>query len=339
MEQTRIGIIGAGRIGLIHSEIIANLVSNARIVAISDIDEAHAAQALAITGARFEPDAHALIMSPDVDAVIVTSWDPTHEEFVRACIEAGKYVFCEKPLSNTSDGCRRIMDAEIAGGKRLLQVGFMRRFDENYRAFKRVLDSGTMGKVLMLHCSHRIMWPGGAKHTTDTLITRAVSHEFDINRWLLGEDYVSALVVRGRPSSYAEEGLEDPQLLVVRTESGVIIDIEISMHAKYGYQVSCEAVCDEGIVRLASPAAPDIRRDLMQSQAVCPDWHERFRRAYEVELLEWVESVRNGKIAGPSAWDGYQSSAVADVCVAAGEAKCELPVDIGVCPEFYRASE
>lgn len=336
MEQTRLGIIGAGRIGIIHSEIIASIVSDARVVAISDIDEEHARQALAITGARFEPDAHALIESPDIDAVLVTSWDPTHEEYVRACIEAGKYVFCEKPLSDTSEGCRRIMEAEIAGGKRLVQVGFMRRFDENYRALKRVIDSGEMGKVLMLHCSHRVPWPGGAKHTTDTLITRAVSHEFDINRWLLGEDYVSAQVVRGRPSSYAEEGLEDPQLLIVRTESGVIIDIEISMHAKYGYQVSCEAVCDEGTVRLASPAAPEIRRDLSMSQAVCPDWHERFRRAYEVELLEWVESVRNGKIVGPSAWDGYQSSAVADVCVAAGEAGCTLPVEIGECPEFYR---
>ena len=64
----------------------------------------------------------------------------------------------------------------------MLQVGYMRRFDEHYRALKRILDSGQMGKVLMLHCSHRIAWPGGAKHTTDTLITRAVSHEFDINR-------------------------------------------------------------------------------------------------------------------------------------------------------------
>ena len=338
MGQTGIGVIGAGRIGLIHCDIITNLVSNARIVAINDVDEEHAAQALELTGARFEADPQALIESPDVDAVLVTSWDPTHEQYVIACIKAGKYVFCEKPLSNTSDGCRRIMEAEIAGGKRLAQVGFMRRFDEHYRALKRVLDSGQMGKVLMLHCSHRVPWPGGAKHTTDTLITRAVSHEFDINRWLLGEDYATAQVVRGRPSSYAEEGLEDPQLVILRTQSGVVIDIEISMHAKYGYQVSCEAVCDEGTVRLASPAAPEIRRDLTMSQAVCPDWHERFRRAYEVELFEWVESVRNGKITGPSAWDGYQSSAVADVAVAAGEAHRELEVAIGTCPDFYRES-
>ena len=173
MGQTGIGVIGAGRIGLIHCGIIGSIVSDARVVAINDVDENHAAQALELTGARFEADAQALIEAPDVDAVIVASWDPTHEQYVRACIEAGKYAFCEKPLSNTSGGCRRIMEAEIAGGKRLVQVGFMRRFDENYRAFKRVLDSGTMGKTLMLHCRHRVPWPGGAKHTTDTLITRA----------------------------------------------------------------------------------------------------------------------------------------------------------------------
>jgi len=335
MDQTGIGVIGAGRIGLIHCEIITNLVSNARVVAISDVDEEHAAPALEITGARFEDDAQALIEAPDVEAVIVASWDPSHEQYVLACIEAGKYVFCEKPLADTAAGCQRIMDAEIAGGKRLLQVGYMRRFDENYRAFKHVLDSGVMGKVLMLHCAHRVPWPGGAKHTTETCITRALSHEFDVNRWLLGEDYVSAQVVRGRPSSFAEEGLEDPQLVILRTESGVIIDLEMSMHAKYGYQVTCEAVCDEGTVRLASPAAPEIRRDLAVSEAVCPDWHERFRRAYEVELAEWVDSVRAGKISGPSAWDGYQSGAVADVCVAAGEAGQVLDVVVGDAPDFY----
>ena len=80
MGQTGIGVIGAGRIGLIHCDIITNLVSNARIVAINDVDEEHAAQALKLTGARFEADPQALIESPDVDAVLVTSWDPTHEQ-------------------------------------------------------------------------------------------------------------------------------------------------------------------------------------------------------------------------------------------------------------------
>ena len=338
MAQTGIGIIGVGRIGLIHCEIITNAVADARIVAINDVDEAHAEQALALTGARFEPDPQTLIEADDVEAILVTSWDPTHEQYVRACIEAGKYVFCEKPLSNTSDGCRRIMDAEIAGGKRLLQVGFMRRYDEHYRALKRVLDSGEMGDVLMLHCSHRVPWPGGAKHTSDTLITRAVSHEFDVLRWLLGEDYATAQIVRGRSSSFAEEGLHDPQLVILKTKSGVVIDIEISMHAKYGYQVSTEAVCDEGTVRLASPAAPEIRCEGKMSQHVCPDWQERFGRAYVVELTEWVENLRAGKVVGPSAWDGYMSSAVADVAVEAGDAGTILEVSVGECPEFYRAN-
>ncbi len=336
MEQLGIGIIGVGRIGIIHCEIITNQLAGARIVAINDVDEEHAKDALAITGARFEPDPQSLIGAPDVDAVIVTSWDPTHEQYVIACLNEGKQVFCEKPLSDTSAGCKRIMDAEIAGGKRLLQVGFMRRFDEGYRAFKRVLDSGEMGRVNMIHCSHRVPWPGGAKHTSDTLITRALSHEFDIIRWLLGEDYVSAQTVRGRSSSYAEEGLFDPQLIILKTQSGIVIDAEISMHAKYGYEVSCEAVCDEGTVRMASPSTPVIRRGAFASQAVCSDWKDRFARAYVVELTEWVDAVRAGKITGPSAWDGYQSSAVADVCVEAGERGGVLPIAIGECPAFYR---
>lgn len=336
MDELRIGIIGIGRIGEIHCKVLTDFVAAARVVAISDPDEPRARKNADYCGARYEPDAQALIEAPDVDAVIVASWDPTHEQYVKACIEAGKYVFCEKPLSDTAEGCRRIMEAEEAGGKRLLQVGYMRRFDDSYRQLKAVLDGGSMGRVLMMHCYHRNPQPGGAKHTTETLITRALSHEFDITRWLLGEDYSDAQVVYGRSSKYAEEGLQDPQLVILHTQSGIAVAMEIGMHDRYGYEVACEALCDEGSVRLASPSAPQIRRDLAVSEAVTPGWQERFHHAYEVELSEWVDAVRAGNIVGPSAWDGYQSQTVADVCVEAGRTRRILPVEVGECPAFYR---
>ena len=81
-----------------------------------------------------------LIRDDAVDAVVVASWGPTHEEFVLACIAAGKPVFCEKPLATTVEACRRILDAEMAHGRRLVQVGFMRRYDAGYRAMKEAVD-------------------------------------------------------------------------------------------------------------------------------------------------------------------------------------------------------
>ena len=92
-----------------------------------------------------------LIEDPEVDAVVVASWGPTHEEYVLACIAAGKQVFCEKPLATTREACERILDAEVAAGQRLVMVGFMRRYDDGYRAMKAALDRGEIGAPLMFH--------------------------------------------------------------------------------------------------------------------------------------------------------------------------------------------
>jgi len=335
LSDLRIGVVGAGAIGTSHAKLLSNRISGAVVAAVNDVNEERAKQLALESGARYVRDPHELIHSGDVDAVLVTSWDATHEEYVVSALNSGKYVFCEKPLSPTSGGCRQIMEAEIAGGKRLLQVGFMRRFDEYYRQLKQVLADGMMGAPLMVHCHHRNQWPAGAVHTTDTLITRALSHEFDILRWLLEDDYVSAQMIRPAPSKYAEAGLLDPQQALLRTRRGICIDAEIAMHARYGYDIGCEIVCEEGSVFLPQPATPVLYWKGRKSREIYNGWKLRFMRAYETELNEWVSSVKKGAITGPSAWDGYVSSEVADICVKAGELDQRLPVDIGECPEFY----
>ena len=96
-----------------------------------------------------------LIDDADVDAVIVCSWGPTHEEYVLAAIAADKPVFCEKPLATTQEACLRIIDAENRLGHRVVQVGYMRRYDDAYRAMKAVVDSGDIGAPLIMHNTHR----------------------------------------------------------------------------------------------------------------------------------------------------------------------------------------
>ena len=110
-----------------------------------------------------------------MDAVIVTSIGSTHEGYVLAAIAAGKPVFCEKPLATTAAACKRILDAEVAWGKRLVQVGFMRRYDAGYRLLKEVVTEGVIGAPLIAHRN-----PGvGDDYTTDMAITDTVIHEID----------------------------------------------------------------------------------------------------------------------------------------------------------------
>ena len=150
-----IGVIGAGVMGAEHVRRLAAEVEGADVVAVADADLARAEAAAAGAGGRAYADPLALIRSDDVEAVVIASSDATHAGFVLACLAEGKPVLCEKPLAPTAEASLLVAEAEAASGRRLVQVGFMRRFDPAYVAMKEELDSGRLGAPLMLHCVHR----------------------------------------------------------------------------------------------------------------------------------------------------------------------------------------
>ncbi len=154
--SVRVGVIGVGMIGQDHIRRVTQVLTGGSVTAVNDVDAARAGQVAAgLPGAVTHPTAQDLIADGNVDAVLVASWGPAHEEQVVAAIAAGKPVFCEKPLAPSSDACLRILDAEMAAGRRLIQVGFMRRYDAGYRAMKATLDDGGIGAPLLMHCAHR----------------------------------------------------------------------------------------------------------------------------------------------------------------------------------------
>ena len=334
----QIGVIGCGAIGQDHIRRLTRTLSGAKVVAVTDIDPRHAHDAVATYGLSAEvyANGHDVIDAPDVQAVLVTSWGPTHEEFVLKAIARGKPVFCEKPLATTAEGCLRIVEAEQAHGRRLVQVGFMRPYDEGYRALKQVIASGRIGAPLMLHCAHRNQ-SVGERYTTDMAITDTLIHELDVLRWLLDDDYASAQVVYPRKSRHASSHLADPQMVLLETARGVRIDVEIFVNCQYGYDIQCEVVGEDGIAKLPDPPAVSTKHAASHATAIMTDWKERFIASYDVELQAFIDGVQQGALTGPSAWDGYAAAVAADACVRAQQSGAVEPIAMAARPAFYAA--
>ncbi|MBB5335391.1 myo-inositol 2-dehydrogenase/D-chiro-inositol 1-dehydrogenase [Pectinatus brassicae] len=268
-EFLQIGVVGTGAIGRTHIERINQTLQGAKVVACADANIDFCKSIAQKYNLKAFATGEEMITANEIDAVVVTTLDPFHEEYVMAAIKAGKFVFCEKPLAPEAKACKRIVDAEIAGGKQLVQVGFMRRYDPGYGQLKKLITSGKYGATLMLHCAHRN--PTAPGFTTDMPVENSMIHEIDVLRWLIGENYASAEVVFPKTTKFADGDLKDPQIMYLTTESGIRIDVESFVNCQYGYDIKCEVVCEKGVLNLPEPANAMVRSDAARITPICKD--------------------------------------------------------------------
>jgi myo-inositol 2-dehydrogenase/D-chiro-inositol 1-dehydrogenase len=329
-----IGIIGCGVMGSDHAAILHGSVAGGRLAAVQDFDPARAKALSARLGApRVMDSAEALIADPEIDAVLIASSDDSHARLALAAIAAGKPVLCEKPLAATLEGCREIVAAEIAGGRRLVHVGFMRRFDPGYHAMREALREGQLGRALFLHCIHRNKIAPDYI-TSDLVIANSTVHEMDIARFLLDDDHAAVTVVSGPLSRHS--AARQPQLVILETVGGVVVTVEMSPDATYGYEVQGELVGEDGTVSL-NPPRPIFRRYAGQEGvAIEEDWRPRFRDAYRLQLQEWIQAIQDGRPSpGASAWDGYQASRTAEAGLTALRTRQRVIIAEEPRPAFY----
>ena len=332
----RIGVIGTGMIGRDHTRRIQQVLTGAEVVALSDYNPAaaKAVQADLAPNAKVYDMGEDLIAASDVDAVLVCSTGSTHEAYVLAAIAAGKPCFCEKPLATTAAGAKNIVDAEVAGGRRLVQVGFMRRYDAGYRMLKHTLET-ELGAPLMVHAAHRNPTVP-EQYVTPMAIHDTLIHEIDVLRWLLDDDYVSAQVVFPRRTRHTHGKLADPQVVLLETAKGVRIDVEVFVNCRYGYDIQCQVVGEEGLANLPEPMAVVKRKDAKLQNEILTDWKDRFVASYDVELQDFINAAAKGTASGPTSWDGYVAAISSDACVEAQEKTGQIiPITLPARPALY----
>ena len=309
----KVGIIGTGGMGTRHISNIQNHTS-AHVIAVMDVDRERGQAAAEIAGkCKVYTNSEALITDPSVEAVVIASPDPFHAEAALGCIAAGKPTLCEKPLAMTLEDAKMVFDEEVAGGKRLMQLGFMREYDPAHRAVKEVVERGDLGDVVLFRGIHTGYALPKVRTVEDVIINSSV-HDIHSARWLL-QDEVEQV--------YVQRVVSDPKrpdtcrMLVTQLtfKNGSLGILEVNAEAPFGYQVDVELTGSKASVRTPRAFWPTIFTAGKEWQGIDDDWLMRFSLAYIYEVQAWVQSVIDGKPTGPSTWDGYAAMMVADACV------------------------
>lgn len=299
-----VGVIGTGVMGAEHARLLREQTAGAHLAAVCDADVGRATASA--QGATVFTDAHALIASTKVDAVVIASPDATHAGYALACLAAGKPALCEKPIAATAAEGLAIVQAEARLGRRLVTVGFMRRFDPAYAEMQAARAAGRIGDAVLLHNVHRNLaapdWFTGAMAVTNSFV-----HEIDISRWLLGSEMVSAQVTS------APGG--DPMMVTMQSDRGEIVSTEVHMNAGYGYHVHAQLVGRAGSVEMAAPTRVLTNLSNAQCFGFPSNWVPRFTEAYRLQMQAWVDAAKAGRTVGASAWDGYVTTAIAEQIV------------------------
>lgn len=244
------------------------------------------------------------------DAVIVASPDRFHAASLHAALDRGLPVLAEKPLTEDLEDAAELVNREAALGRRLIQLGFMRVYDERHRQVQAAL--APLGEVNHIRAVHRNAWNGG--RTVAQILVQSIVHDLHTIRWLS-----RAEIVEVATATVERDGLVHMVVVTCGLSNGGVATIDFD-DAAAGYEVSVEVSAVGGNVVAADPLRALVRANGNIGSVIGSDWFAPFLDTYRVELEDWLASITAGEARGPSVWDGYAGQAV----VAAAAQSAEL---------------
>ena len=323
MANVKIGVVGCGRIGKLHINNLINSVSGVEVVAVADpmLDKSGAREWLAERNiTNVSTDFMDIINNPEVEVVFVCSSTDTHCDISMAAVNAGKHVFCEKPIDYDIEKIKKLLALVEEKGVKF-QVGFNRRFDHNHKAVADAVKNGTIGDPHIVIVSSRDPEPPPASYVAVSggIFYDMMIHDFDMVRYVTGSEAVEISAVGSclvNPNLQEESGIPDVDTAVVtmKMANGCIAVINNSRQAVYGYDQRTEVHCDKGCVQVAN----DLNDQAMISSAdgveiAKPTWFflERYNNAFIAEAKAFTEAVLNGTDTPVTGFDGLQPVKIA----------------------------
>jgi myo-inositol 2-dehydrogenase / D-chiro-inositol 1-dehydrogenase len=312
-------ILGAGRIGQVHARAVA-ATPGAHLVAIADPVAAAAETVKAAYGCDIRT-IDGIEASADVDAVIICTPTDTHADLIERFARAGKAVFCEKPVDLSLArvaACLKVVEA--AKGK--LMVGFNRRFDPDFMAVKAAIDAGRVGVVEMVTITSRDPGPPPYDYITRSggIFRDMTIHDFDMARWLLGEEVETVLASASvlTDPKIGELGDYDSVNVILRTRSGKQAIITNTRRASYGYDQRIEVLGSLGMAAAENHGENRITladKDGFHQAPLLNFFMSRYTAAYANEIASFVASVQNGTPTETTGRDGLMSLALAEAAL------------------------
>jgi myo-inositol 2-dehydrogenase/D-chiro-inositol 1-dehydrogenase len=306
-----IGVIGAGRIGKVHAENLVTRIPGARALAIADVARAAAEETAARWGIpEVSADFHTILNNPNIQAVVICSATDTHAQMIVEAAQAGKHIFCEKPIALDLKKIDEALAAvEKAGVK--LQIGFNRRFDPNYARVRQAVVSGQIGQPQLMHIISRDPAPPPIEYVkvSGGIFFDMTIHDFDMARFLTGSDVVEVYASGGVmvDPAIGAAGDIDTALVVLKFANGVIGTIDNSRKAVYGYDQRVEVFGSAGAISTNNQypnsaiisTASQIARDLPLNFFM-----QRYTESYVNELKAFVDAIVNNTPVPVTGADG-----------------------------------
>jgi myo-inositol 2-dehydrogenase/D-chiro-inositol 1-dehydrogenase len=328
----KIAVIGAGFIGSVHAKNVA-LHPATQLVAVSDVNLEAAKKLAATTGAKAVADAADIFADKEVEAVFICTSTNTHVDYLKRSAQAGKAVYCEKPIGldyqEAAEAVRVVRATKVPA-----MLGFNRRFDPNHAALQEAVRNGEVGKLEIIQMTSRGPTLPAISYlaTSGGQLKDQTIHFFDLLRWITGDEAqeVYAIGAAMVDPKVAEVGDVDTSIAAIRMASGALCQIDSARRTGYGYDERIEVFGSKGMVESRRQRVRGVSRylgDKVIDDGLHPGWFERIEQSYYRILDAFAETVAKGTEPSPSLEDGLRAQLLADK--ATESLKSGKPVKIG----------